>query len=547
MFIKGKKMLHFNPNKSALEESAFFTINKDFISALPYKLLTTIFFDYLDEKSRWECTFLNKRMKDFISKRQLADLKILCMERLSPNSQLMEFYKKYCVFFHQKAISSFFFDKGSKLTDLKNQINNTLKEHEISNDSLKNTLINEIWSDFINYIDPNSSLPPLPKVDEIGENFFVSNPNVEIDILLTAGVDPNIVGHQALRVIIMRDWCTVETFQKLINKNFKVTLDVITHAIQVTRYQELLPSLFQLIEVNVIALRTLIETAPPSYESYIETFMEKIPSTTPYMLRRALEANYSEKFIFKLVNKCSKGVTPYHIRLALERNYSEKLIFVLLDMCTKSLNEYHVRVAIEYYYSQHLIQKLVAKMSGELKNYHIWRALDTQIYSEELIEILMHKIKNEQVLLKALESVIERSSYNNIVKKFFPEARGTFIPTILEDAADHGYTEDVFLKILFRSDQTKSIKNLDLSVLKAGYSEKTIRYLIEHGMKLNGLSLPEILKCHYSESILHKILDNRTETIKLQEIRIAQKMHYSDGIIQKMQLKCPDKDNCIIL
>lgn len=476
-------------------------------SNFPPELYSNLFFDYLDENSRLECITLNKKIHNFIYSEVLSDLKIIPKENSTLNSNLMGYYKIRCDYFRNKLPKdTFVFEKDSTIIEVKKIIDNRLS---IKMKNFNISLVQEIWRNFMCQIAPKTHkkgrlIIMSPGVDnkiqpssEIN-NFFLPNPNDEIQILLNAGVRPNYdYNHTSmffdLTSIIKQDWCTLETIQLLVDKNFLIMAETILTAIKFgKKYDSILPIFFKFLEDNQSFLESLLKDLPETHYFLLDHYINRdycihrMTKVYAYHIKIAIERNYSEKTILKLLSKCTsrngrkyiKGSKENNVTLALERKCTEDLIIELIHKCKKGehgRSAFNVKLAAKSKYSEGLILVLLSKCEYEIDYFSINIALKNG-YSEDLITSLMYKIKKSDQL-KGLEELIQSGSSEVLIEKFLSEAKGIYIHLTLSQSLKYKYSEKIISKIV---EQVEYVMLKDIKAAKQmGYSTNLIKNMQE--------------------------------------------------------------------
>lgn len=544
-------------------------MDTNFLCVLPTEISTIIFWDLLDEKSRFAFSKINKTAHNFIFGELLMRLRIDAVEGWTPYSQVMQHYKEHCEYFRKKLPATFQQINCSTLIEAKIFIDSKLAARRTFKGI---SLLNEIWNAFINAIDPNEDAGPS-RLDSLHrmeiKAFIYNNRDKEAQMLLRAGAQPNQIGYYNSRIdqlasVLKQPWCTFETAELLVQPKIEITPKAIIKAIKeehvYANFEAILPTLFAAVKSDDYAVRQLLEKVPASHQSFVESYIKRISNETPYdtneasydkpsyNVRLALEKKYPEASILQLLERYPKGVEAYHVRLALENKYSEPLILKLLHKCSNNIGEYHIRLAIENLYSSDFIKQLVAKVdtkkyNGEMGDYLISIALDSDYpYPEDLIDCLLDKVK-ESTLVESLTTLMGNGngSYNKLVEKFLPkvpkDTNEKFDPWIFRFMIRHGYSEKVFVKVFEMTEQEEAIKHISLSEVITSYSETTVELLIDKGIKACSSDLHQALEHNYSEELINKIID-RVQSVESNSIKLAKAKRYSSSLIKKMQDKC---------
>ncbi len=494
-----------------------------FVSDLSHDLAKMMFFERLGEEDRLACAQVNKKSSAIIYGEILKQYKITPLEGVSSHSQLMAYYRRHCHYFQRKLPEPVVFVHPTTVLAAKQIIDMRLSQ---LGDSTRSRL-NEIWDNYVVQSDQyKRELDASPS-----DTFCLPNPDEEMQLLVRAGVsvnhpwwgiypDPNILGHT-----MEQEWCTLETVHLLIDKNITITAATILTAVKIERFEHLVPVFFGLADANRVGVRYLLQELPVAFHHHFEGHIEKMTKADQYEVRIALEQRVSEKIITLLLEKCSEDASAYHIRLALERDFSEDLVLRLLAAYRKcpedQIGEYHLRLAIDHVYSKKVIEQIVVRMAPNTVDARkISDALDNN-YPEDVIAFLLAHVSNDE-LLEALQHIIEKRRYHELVEKALPKASGVFDARYLNEIASNGYSEAVFLKLLGMTDRESMLKMIYLSSILDACSAKVVEAVVDYGVE-----------------------------VRPWDIQKAKEKHYPAHLIEKMKQKCPyplksERSCCII-
>lgn len=523
----------------------------DCLSRLNIDISTGIFF-YLSLDSKINCLELNKTINNVMSYTLLfnASTSLQKNDRYSPQFEyyrpLMKSCRRRCKYFVTKLPEIF-----ENLKECKTLIdaNSVVSERLEREGSWKNTsLLDEIWYVFMRQagyeecdISPRLTHAPY------------KNHSEEMRILLGAGakLDSGPVlstNRDDLSFIVEQTWCNRKAIKFLFNrKDIRVSAGTAVTATKNPQYSRLLSLFFKSIESYPFSpsgkdysLKILLKGVSPVHESHVGEYVNKGFRVSPGNLTLALEREYSEQFILKLLEQCF-DVGNDHLMLALQRNCSEEFILELLRVCDELLLFSTVKAAFEEDYSEKVILELLKKCPNRADvDYYLWLSAQKQ-FSEELILELLAGI----VTCNTIDVLITSGkNYQESVEKFITfKLQGTFELHTPWIAMQKGYSESVFLYVFNRvSNQcaciTQSWASIKNQVVES-YSEMTVKMLVglygKYSIELENEMLDAAIRRRFSEEVIFNILD-LVNDVDDDTIEIA-KQYYSNKLIEKMREK----------
>lgn len=218
--------------------------------------------------------------------------------------------------------------------------------------------------------------------------------NLAIQIFLAAGARFSKRKYQEDNIKMCdADWCSFDTFKMIIECHEK-SFSAILRVVQSKHCDAILPDLLKTVSKSVAEnlLDSLCGQAV-EYPSLLENdeYLEKISEVSSKTFSLALEKQFPESFILKILNKCKK-IDDDIIILKFAFNYSETVILEILNKFDKLLYQDLILFkAIKQKCPESVLEKIVDK-SSKIRSQAIDLAKQQGGYSENLFVKMRNKL-----------------------------------------------------------------------------------------------------------------------------------------------------------